>query len=295
MENRDKDNMDIEELRSKVRERFAIDTRALAAFRISLGLLLLADLLLRSRDLVAFYTDSGVLPRQALQEHSSFLYSISLHTLSGDAWFQALLFVIAGVLALSLLFGYRTRTVTVASWVLLVSLHARNPVLLNGGDSLLRRLLFWSVFLPLGEKWSVDAVRKDSQKQQVTNLASAALLLQVVMIYTVNAIFKLRGGIWTNGEAILYVFSLDQLTVLFGDILSQYPDLLVFLNYVWLVMVIFSAGLILLRGRSRAVFASLFVVMHLGMLLTMNLGLFPLISIAGLIPFLPREVWDGVP
>ena len=45
--------------------RFGIDTRSLAAFRISLGLLILADLALRSRNLRAFYTDFGVLPRSA--------------------------------------------------------------------------------------------------------------------------------------------------------------------------------------------------------------------------------------
>ncbi|MDY7080948.1 MAG: HTTM domain-containing protein, partial [Halobacteria archaeon] len=80
-----------------------------------------------------------------------------LHALSGDAWFQVLLFVVASVFALMLVVGYRTKVATVVSLVLLVSLHLRNPVILNGGDSLLRRLLFIGIFLPLGEQWSVDA------------------------------------------------------------------------------------------------------------------------------------------
>jgi hypothetical protein len=292
-----------ERVRSRVGDalarRFGIDARALAALRISLGLLLLADLLLRSRDLVVFYTDAGVLPRAVLREQFHGLAALSLHAVSGAAWVQGLIFLIAGGVAAALSVGYRTRLATVVSFVLLVSLHARNPVVLNGGDSLLRRLLFWSIFLPLGRKWSVDALRTsrtnttDSTRGRVTSVASAALLIQVVVVYTANAAFKLRGERWVRGDAIQYVFSLDQLIVGFGDVLAQYPLLLELFDRVWLGLLVSSAALVLLTGRRRAVFASLFVAMHVGMALTMRLGIFPLISIAALIPFLPRKFWDA--
>jgi hypothetical protein len=42
---------------------FSIDVRALAALRISLGILILVDLWLRSEFLTEHYTDAGVLPR----------------------------------------------------------------------------------------------------------------------------------------------------------------------------------------------------------------------------------------
>ena len=46
-----------------------LDTRSLAVFRVGLGLLLLADILERSRNLTAHYTDAGVLPRSLLLRH----------------------------------------------------------------------------------------------------------------------------------------------------------------------------------------------------------------------------------
>ncbi len=46
----------------------AIDRRALAAFRVALGLCLLVDIALRYPDVVAFYIDSGMLPRSTLTE-----------------------------------------------------------------------------------------------------------------------------------------------------------------------------------------------------------------------------------
>ena len=277
-------------------DRFGVDARALAALRISLGLLLLVDLLLRARNLVAFYTDRGVLPRALLAERYPTFARISLHALSGEAWLQVLLFVVAGVLALSLAAGYRTRTVAVLSWLLLVSLHARNPYVLNGGDSLLRRLLFWGLFLPLGTRWSVDARlgRTDSRREWVATLASAALLLQVVLVYATNAYYKLSGEIWREGRAILLVFSMEQFTVGLGDVLASHPVLLRPLGHLWLAMVAASPLLLVFTGWRRGAFALAFAGMHLGMLATMMLGIFPLVSVAGVIPFLPSAWWDHI-
>jgi hypothetical protein len=280
--------------------RLGVDARALAALRVAVGALLLADLAIRATDLVAHYTDAGVLPRAALATQYPTLSRLSLHALSGAAWVQAALFLAAVVAAVALVVGYRTRLATAASLVLLVSLHLRNPLLLNAGDALLRRLLLWSLFLPLGRRWSLDALRGDHptsgsrSHSRVASVASAALLLQVVVIYAINAAFKLRGDLWLRGDAIQYVFSLDHLTVRLGDLLAGYPALLEAFDWLWLALVSASVLLVVLTGRARAAFAGLLAAMHLGMALTMRLGVFPLVSVAALLPFLPSSVWDAV-
>lgn len=276
------------------RSRLSIDARSLAAFRIALGGLLLADLLLRARDLTAFYTDAGVLPRAVHISRFVRPETASIHFAAGTAWFQAGLFALAGAVALALLVGYRTRVATVASWVLLVSLHNRIPVVLNGGDVLFRMLLFWAMFLPLGERWSVDGLRSEGRRDEVVSVATVALLLQVVIVYAFNAAFKLSGDLWLGGEAMVYVFSLDQFTVLLGDLLAQYRPLLYALGHLWLALLVLSPLLVLLTGWPRAALVAAFAGMHLGMLLTMQLGLFPLIVIAGLLAFLPGAVWDAL-
>jgi hypothetical protein len=119
-------------------------------------------------------------------------------------------------------------------------------------------------------------------------------LLQVVLVYLINGVLKLRGDAWQSGEAILLVFQLDHLTVRLGDLLAGFPGLLEGLGWLWLAMVLASPLLVLLWGWPRAAFAGLFAGVHLGMALTMRLGLFPLISIAGLLPFLPPQVWDAL-
>lgn len=277
---------------SAARRRFGVDARALAALRISLGVLILADLALRSRDLVAFYTDVGVLPRGVLFE----LYPASrysLHAVSGTAWYQGLLFAVAGAVAVALLVGYRPRLAAAVSLLLLASLHARNPLVLTGGDTLLRRLLFWGVFLPLGERWSIGESGSVSRRT-VTSVATAALLIQVVLVYTVTGLFKLRSPLWIGGRELQYLLQVDQLTVFLGDALGSFPLLLQALTWLWLAMVLSSGLLVVLTGWRRGLLVALFASMHLGMLLTMKIGLFPLISLASLLPFVPTRGWDLV-
>lgn len=53
--------------------------------------------------------------------------------------------------------------------------------------------------------------------------------------------------------------------------------------------------MILLVGRARAVLAALFAAGHVGMALTLQLGIFPLVSVVALVPFLPASAWDRLP
>jgi hypothetical protein len=289
-----------------VSRRLGVDARALAAFRAALAALVLADGLLRARFLTAFYTDAGVLPRSLLYEQYGTLSQLSLHALSGAAWLQVLLFVLTIVTALAMLVGYRTTLATLLTGVLLTSLHYRNPLVLNSGDTLLRMLFLWGLFLPLGRRWSVDALHASPTEgsaggtdgapaNRVSSVATAGVLLQVVVVYATNAVLKLRGDRWLSGDATRHVLELDMFTVLLGDVLAQYPTLLTAFDRLWLGMLVGAALLVVLTGWVRAAFAGLFAAVHLGMLASMQLGLFPLVSVAALVPFLPATVWDRLP
>ena len=288
-------------LRPALIRRFGIDPRGLAAFRVALAVTLLVDLaFLRIPNLVVFYTDRGVLPRSVLAEHSPLLAELSLHAVSGTTWYQALMALVAAGFALALLVGYRTWLAGVVSLVLLASLNARNPFVLNGADVLLMVLLFLALFLPLGRRWSVDALGSapaddpDRSSPLVANAATAALLVQVVAIFATNAVFKYRSGRWTAGEGALYAFQLDQHTILLGNYLAGYPTLLWVANWAWFGLLAGSILLVALTGRARAVLVGLFLGSFLGMSVSLSVGLFPLVLAVAMIPFLPPPVWDAV-
>jgi len=247
--------------------------------------------MLRSRHLVAFYTDTGVLPRSTLRVVFGSYHLLTGHDLWGTETMQALLFVVAALAAVALILGYRTRVATLLSLLLLVSIQARNPIVLNGGDTLLRRLLFWSLFLPLGERLAVDATESEP-RSAVSGVATVGLLGQVLAVYVVNAVIKLRGDAWPSGRALSLVLDLDQFTVFAGDALAEIPILHPVATWLWLGVLVVSPLLVVLTGRKRAIIVGLFLASHAGMAMLLSLGIFPLVSIAALLPFLPAVVWD---
>ena len=138
---------------------FGVDVRSLALLRVGVGALLLIDLLQRARWIPENYSERGLVPEAVLASLGGAPFP-SIHLLSGSAASQQALFALAALFAVMLLVGWRTRLACVASWYLLVSLHVRNPMICDAGDSLLAQLLFWSMFLPLGATFSLDARRR---------------------------------------------------------------------------------------------------------------------------------------
>lgn len=283
-----------ESFRAALESRLGIDQRALGAFRIALGVLLLADLtMLRLPGLITFYTDAGVFPRSTLLEAYPMVGRVSIHALSGAAWFQAVLFALAGGFALLLLVGYRTRLAALGSLVLFASLHARNPHLVNGGDTILLSFLLFGLFLPLEARWSLEARRQPTPRgRRVCSIATAAILIHFVAIYVTNAVLKFQSEPWMDGTAVQQIFQLNQYLTLLGPALSAYPTALVATNWLWTAVLTAGALLLVATGWRRIALVAAFVATHLGMAATMRLGVFPFIMTAGLLLFLPPGVWD---
>ena len=193
------------------RELFYVDLRSLALLRICLGLLIVADLVTRARHFTAHYTDLGVAPREVLFEHFGRSCHYSLHWwLSGIPLAEACLFVAAGLCAIGLLLGKWTRTMTGLCWCFQASLLIRMPLLHTAGDETLQLLLLWSLLLPMGARWSLDAVRRPelaSRSNTHVSVAGFALLMQVCLIYWVAVVLKLHIPMWWEGDALAFALT----------------------------------------------------------------------------------------
>lgn len=277
---------------------FAIDERSLALFRICIGLVLLVDLLTRGSDIQQHYSDLGVLPREALWQ--LFLLSKwhwSLHALTGSVAGQTILFACAVACAVALILGYRTRLAVVLSWLLLTSLHARNPMLQYGADHLLRMLLFWSMFLPLGCYWSIDRLRGVVAKGgpgRHLSMASVAILIQMFMLYFFSSLFK-RNEIWQNGEGLYLALSTDMFSKPLAHHFLEYPQFLEQASLVvpWfqlLIPILLFVPWATLWFRTLAVL--LLAGFHVAIELFLATGMFQYVGLSGLMLFLPSGFWD---
>lgn len=285
-------------LRFDISQIFGIDPRSLALFRVALASVLLFDLGMRARDIGAFYTDAGILPRGAQVEiYSNLPALLSLHLWNGTPAAQWVLFAIALVAALSLLVGYRTKTATLVSWILLVSLHNRNPMVLQGGDVVLRMMLFWSLFLPLNARASLDCwlapANESLPNRPYVSTGTLAAILQICFIYWFTAAFKTDASWRSEGTAVGYALSIDQLARPLGHALLAYPELIKFLTFFTITLEAFGPFLALLPfWRVRLLMVLVFSGFHFALGLCMTLGIFTWIAPTAWLLFLPSGAWD---
>jgi len=284
-------------MQEKFKRVFSLDYRSLALLRIGLAIILITDLLGRLLDLKAFYTDSGVLPRSVLFDTFGGDYFWSIHNISGIWQVELIIFIIAIIVAMSLLVGYRTTLATVISWILLVSIQNRNPLIIHAGDTVLRLTIFWAMFLPLGKYMSIDSLKISSNlnKKTMINGASFAYVLSIVSFYIFSALMK-TGLPWHDGTAVYYALQIDQMSTRFGHFVLNFPNILSFITYGVLCVELYISLLILSPWKTailRIVCITIFVIMQIGFGSGLHLGLFPFISIIILFGLLPSLFWDS--
>jgi predicted DCC family thiol-disulfide oxidoreductase YuxK len=224
-------------------------------------------------------------------------YRFSLYWLFDGLFWVHCLFALNVVVAGFMILGARTRLATLLAFILLVSLHNRNPVLLQGGDNLLLLLLFWGMFVPLGARWSIDASMTTGARpsNSYVGWGSAALILQVLSVYFFSAFLK-NGAEWVSeGSAIYYALHNDQVAHLLAPYWRDWHWLTRPLtHYVWWLELIgpLVALLPVFNTWARGLAAVCFITLEVGFLFNLNVGLFPFISITSLLVLLPTGVWD---
>ncbi len=279
---------------------FSVDLRSLAITRMAFGILILADLLIRSRFLRDFYTDEGVLSLHALKRIYESNYYTSIHALSGDYYFQLALFLLAVLFAFFLFIGFFTRIAAVISWGLLISLNLRNPLLLQGGDILFRCLIFWGIFTPWAERYSVDSYFKKNkiEKNFIFSVGALAFILQIMFMYIFTALLK-TGDPWIKDyTAIYYALSIDHFSFLLGPYIYKFPQLMKGLTFSIIWIELLTPFLLLIPYRNSTFRYTLIFLLgsfQLGLALTMKIGLFPWFSMAALLILLPQSFWALFP
>ena len=264
--------------------------------RIGIGLVLLSDLIIRATALTAHYTQDGILPVSLLLEFDAKPLRWSFHYLNDTFAFEALLFILNGIVVLFLIAGYRTRLFTFLAWLFLVSLQNRNPFIQQSGDDLLRLILFWALFMPWGNFYSVDSKKIISDVKNYFSVASLGYLLLIVSVYLFSAIQKTSPEWRTEGTALYYTLSLDQLKIGTGDWLYQHPGLMKALTFLVFYYFEILVPLLLLlpfkNQKFRALCVFSIILFHIGISLNVYVGLFFVIGITSCLGLLPSGVMN---
>ncbi len=268
---------------------------------MAVGLTLLFDLIQRSSSLISHYTDWGVLPRSELFRLWNEPAFISVYNLNASAIFTGTMFIVAGIFAVMLIVGWRSKLASIVSFILLISLHNRNPLVLQGGDVALRVIMFWMMFLPLGKRMSWDImvgkVKYAHKNEDYFDIPGVAYIVQFFLIWTFSGFLKV-GLPWTETyTAVGMALSLDTFTTSIGRWLRNFPAMLSYLTMITLAIERFTwitflspvksgwfrlLGLVLLNG------------LVIGFNLSFRLGLFGMIMVSISLGLLPRVFWDKI-
>ena len=206
-------------------------------------------------------------------------------------------------LAVAVLTGWRTRLTTLLLLIGFTALVERNGMVGDQGDNIVRIGLLFMVFMNTSAFWSLDQRRRNKYGQRsrswidrlslglplvpawirnpVHNAALTALALQVFILYTASALYKVQGKPWQEGTALYFPLSLPDYSVFpsMNQILTANSVAVGLATYFAVfVQLFFAIGL--LHPVSRRVSIIGVIMMHIGIAVLMGLPWFSLSMIA---------------
>ena len=228
---------------------FTFDRRTLGFTRILLGFLLLMDVCHRGRAWLDMYSTIGVLPTPLNLQRPQAWGAFSIFNAFNTPGELRVLWVIMAVNAVFLMVGYQTKVAQMAALVLHVGMNGRVLLIENGGYVVNNLLILWTMFLPMGDRFSVDALLASLKRRREATAADLndrsdmlakgmerpyvtflgfVLMIQIAAIYYFNVVHK-TGPAWRNGTAVHYVLYVDRMTTpIIGLLRDHVPNFLIF-------------------------------------------------------------------
>lgn len=306
--------------RQVVRDAYLVfDRRTLGFARIVIGFLLVTDLFRRTGTWEDMFSNEGVLPNHVNLFRSYGNFTL-LNAFSTPAELWALWVVILATFV-CVLVGYKTRVAHVLALVFVTSLDGRVLLIENGGYVVYNLLLLWTAFLPMGDRFSVDALLRSLRNKRErrveelndrrgfledkhyathVSLLGLVLVLQIAAIYYFNVVHK-TGPAWKDGRAVHFVLYVDRMVNPIIALVRDYPPR-------WMV-VLLTKGTILIEGTiplmvlavsavplfkpwARRVVIACMNALHLGFGVSMVLGPFAWACCAFSTLFFTPEDWE---
>ena len=224
---------------------FTFDRRTLGFTRILLGFLLVCDLFHRGNAWLDMYSSIGVLPTQYNLQRPQAYGAFTIFNAFSSPFEVKVLWAVMFVVFFCLLIGFKTRVMQVLSLIFVTGMNGRILLIENGGYVVNNLLCLWTMFLPLGDRFSVDAMLASWRRERETTAAELndrsslltekqlsphvtllglVLVIQIAAIYFFNVVHK-TGPAWKNGTAVHYVLYVDRMvTPLIGLTRDYIPN-----------------------------------------------------------------------
>jgi hypothetical protein len=266
-------------------------SRKVALFRIFLGCAVLLTIL-TWHDPRQLFTDAGLFPTDtmhALQDPLRFSLFFFIRNPSIIVGCYYLLIVAT----LCFIFGIYSRLANLILYILLISFLARTPMLDYGGTNMLQIACFYSLFLHTDQALVPAWIPKRPSEKSVPGWPMRMIQLQLGLVYLFAGIAKLQGVDWLHGSA-LYSIMMDPTFSFFNvQALARFPWIFNLMSYATLATELLFNFWIWIPSHRRIALAAV-VIMHIGLILTMNVHYFSETMICTLSAFLSASEAEWV-
>ncbi|MBK7865381.1 MAG: HTTM domain-containing protein [Archangiaceae bacterium] len=296
----------------------SVDTRTLGLFRIACGLLLLLNLYDRTGggNLVSFYSNEGILPNH---------YALFLPPAPGfwslllgfsSPWEVRVAFVAVWAVFILYTLGLGTRWMQLLALVMYESVNNRFILIQHGGNVVVNIMLVWSLFLPLGERFSLDALLQSLRRhpggtpdalnarawegdspRTAVGLAYFGLCFNFAAIYFFNALHKI-GLSWLEGSTIHWVLWQNRMATAFAALVRMHEPFWLSpalswgtLVMEWSLPVLILIPALKVRVKARGLAVAFVWVLHGGIALLCTLGPFSYSMMVTSLVLLQPEHW----
>jgi len=270
----------------------------LCLFRILFGILLLCAGVLILPETITWFGDKGLLSWNAAQAYTGTARFSLLNIFGASDAVLYVLLTIYMIASLGLCLGFKPRICAAVVFLILTTLHHRNPAVMNSGDTLMRIFAFMLIFAPSGAMYAIGSRKKasaGSESPKVQRWAQRLMQFQITAVYAQTLLGKLDGEMWRNGTALYYSSRLEELYRLPVPILFDNIYTIKLFTWGTLFAEALLCTLIWSKPPLRYYVLGLGVLLHLGIEWSMNIPLFEWLMICSFVLFIePNHVEAAV-
>ncbi len=180
----------------------------------------------------------------------------------------------------SLLFGFASRFCAVVCWFLHLSAAKSGGFISYGVDNFMTIGLFYLMLSPLPDRLSLDGwLRKERLRAQgVNGFFRRVLQLHLSVIYFFSGLTKCLGAGWWDGSNIWRALTRAPFNIIPPEILVRWKYALPVLG-ILICLIETGYPFLIWLGRTRLLWLSAVIAMHLAIAITMGMYLFALVMI----------------
>jgi hypothetical protein len=262
------------------KDRFLIGTSIL---RIVFGIIILYNYLMHYFQRYLLFSDVGI------TDYDPAIFS--LYNFSASLLYFDIVYHLGILVTILFILGYRGRVVSILTFVFYFSLYQRIGYIGDGGDNLMRIILFFMMFTNNTAHFSLDRRRKKRRRfpkktfgkllnSTIHNYAVAACVIQLCLVYYISAFYQVMGEKWNSGTALYYISQVESYSLpLFSAISENHLYLSIILTYATIVIKL-AFPLLIFNRITKIISVLAMFAFHLGILFGMGLLTFSLIMIS---------------